>query len=314
MKKKIIALLLSFQLSYSFTVTDPASYVYFMEQIAQMTEVIQGITKQIETLGGIRTALDETKRVFYDTKSNLEGAFSNLQDALKDLREATSNAEIKSLFDFSEDSISTNSTDGILYKDITQEIQSYFDSADEALLKRFDKAKLVAFDEEMKKINQALKANSLEEFNVDLQKIDYNKISKNILLRDQLRKIQGDGKKGFQNLALRQNNDIWNKYFLPTEEQEEQRKQRQEKVEKYISYIEQSSDMYQQAQTTNMILAEILTVLNDEYKSAITFRNAMALLYLDNSDNTAFITQLKKIEKLIQNFKKVRNQPLTHQV
>jgi small-conductance mechanosensitive channel len=172
MLKKLITLILSYQLTFGFVVTDPASYVYFMQQIQQMTEMINKVTTQIETLGGIRTALDETKRQIYNAKDNLEGAFSNLQDSLKDLKEATSNAEIKSLFDMSRDSISTNSTEGILYKDITQEIQSYFDSADNAIMKNFDQAKLQAFDEEMKKINATLSSNSLEEARENLNRID----------------------------------------------------------------------------------------------------------------------------------------------
>ncbi|WP_424686532.1 MAG: hypothetical protein ACNI3H_00640 [Halarcobacter ebronensis] len=294
MKKKIIAIVLCTKLSFGFTVTDPASYVYFMEQIAQMTEVVQGITKQIETLGGIQTAVDDTKRQIYDMKDNLEGAFTNLQDSLKDLREVTQNTEVKSLFSLSRDSIKTNSSEGILYKEISEELQSYFVAADEAVMNRFDKAKLKAFDEEMKKLNKALQSNSLKDFESHLEKVEYDKISENLLIKDYLANLNKQGKNAIRQLALKQNNDIWNKYFVPNEEEEKKRKQREEKLSKYIGYIETSSDLYQQTQTTNMILTEILTVLKEEYKSAISFRNAMALMYLENSNNNQFLEQLKK--------------------
>ncbi|RXJ82176.1 hypothetical protein [Arcobacter sp. F2176] len=304
MLKKFLVLLLSYQLSFSFVTTDPTSYVYFMQQIQQMTKMIDAATTQIKTLGGIRTAMDETKRQIYNAKDNLEGAFSNLQSAMKDLQEATSNAEVKSLFDLGRDSIKTNSTEGILYKNITNEIQSYFDNADDAIMKNFDKAKLQAYDEEMKKLTAALSSNSLEDAKKNLETLDYAKISKNLLLRDYLASLQGKSKEGYRNYALKMNNDIWNKYFLPNEEEKEKRKARQEKVAKYISYIENSSDIYQQTQTTNMILAEILTVLNEEYKSAISYRNAMSLLYLSNSDNKSFLDQIKKNREVYGKLKK----------
>jgi hypothetical protein len=304
MLKKFLVLLLSYQLSFSFVTTDPTSYIYFMQQIQQMTKMIDAATTQIKTLGGIRTAMDETKRQIYNAKDNLDGAFSNLQSAMKDLQEATSNAEVKSLFDLGRDSIKTNSTEGILYKNITNEIQSYFDNADDAIMKNFDKAKLQAYDEEMKKLTAALSSNSLEDAKKNLETLDYAKISKNLLLRDYLASLQGKSKEGYRNYALKMNNDIWNKYFLPNEEEKEKRKARQEKVAKYISYIENSSDIYQQTQTTNMILSEILTVLNEEYKSAISYRNAMSLLYLSNSDNQSFLDQIKKNREVYGKLKK----------
>ena len=124
------------------------------------------------------------------------------------------------------------------------------------------------------------------------------------MLRDYLASLQGKSKEGYRNYALKMNNDIWNKYFLPNEEEKEKRKARQEKVAKYISYIENSSDIYQQTQTTNMILSEILTVLNEEYKSAISYRNAMSLLYLSNSDNQSFLDQIKKNREVYGKLKK----------
>jgi hypothetical protein len=53
-----------------------------------------------------------------------------------------------------------------------------------------------------------------------------------------------------------------------------------------------------------MILAEILTVLNEEYKSAITYRNAMALMYLGNADNKEFFNQLKKNREVYSQLQK----------
>ncbi len=210
----------------------------------------------------------------------------------------------KSLFDLGRDSIKTNSSEGILYKKITNEIQSYFDNADKAIMKNFDQGKLQSFDEEMKKIIGALNSNSLEDAKKNLETLDYAKISKNLLLRDYLASLQGKSKEGYRNYALKMNNDIWNKYFLPNEEEKEKRKVRKERLDKYLSYIENSSDIYQQTQTTNMILSEILTVLNEEYKSAISYRNAMALLYLNNSDSQSFLDQIKKNREVYGKLKK----------
>jgi translation initiation factor 2B subunit (eIF-2B alpha/beta/delta family) len=304
MKKKFITLILSYQLSFGFTVTDPASYVYLMQQVTQMSEMIQGVTKQIETLGGIRTALDETKRQIYNAKDNLEGAFGNLQDSMKGLREATDNAEIRSLFDLGRDSISTSSTEGIFYKDITEKIQGYFDSADEAIMKDIDKAKLQAFDEEMKKINEALSANSSKDALESLNTMDFDKMQKNLLIKDYIVQLKKGGKEAIRQLALKSNNDLWIKHKLPNEEQKEKQKERQERVEKYISYIENSSDIYQQTQTTNMVLVEIMTILKEEYESALDFRNAMTLLFLENSDNQQFLKQVEKNQKVYSQLQK----------
>lgn len=304
MLKKFIVLILSYQLSFGFVVTDPASYVYFMQQVAQFTQMINQVTTQIETLGGIRTALDETKRQIYNTKDNLEGAFANLQDSIKGLHEATDNAEIKSLFDLGRDSITTNSTEGIFYKDITEKIQGYFDSADEAIMKDIDKAKLQAFDEEMKKTNAALSANSSKDFLEKLNTMDFDKMQKNLLIRDYLIELKKGGKEAIQQLALKSNNDLWIKHNLPNEEQKEKQKERRERVEKYISYIENSSDIYQQTQTTNMILVEIMTILKEEYNSALNFRNAMTLLFLGNSDNQQFLKQVEKNQQVYAQLQK----------
>jgi hypothetical protein len=297
MLKKFIALILSYQLSFGFVVTDPASYVYFMQQVAQFTQMINQITTQIETLGGIRTALDETKRQIYNTKDNLEGAFANLQDSIKGLHEATDNTEIKSLFDLGRDSITTNSTEGIFYKDITEKIQGYFDSADEAIMKDIDKAKLQAFDQELKKTTEALSANSSKEFLETLNTMDFDKMQKNLLIKDYLVELKKGGKEAIQQLALKTNNDLWIEHTLPNEEQQEKQKERKERIQKYISYIENSSDIYQQTQTTNMVLVEIMTILQEEYKSALNFRNAMTLLFLGNSDNQQFLKQVEKNQK-----------------
>lgn len=297
MLKKFIALILSYQLSFGFVVSDPASYVYFMQQIQQMTEMINKVTTQIETLGGIRTALDETKRQIYNAKDNLEGAFSNLQDSMKSLKEATDNTEIKSLFDLGRDSITTNSTEGIFYKDITEKVQGYFDSADEAIMKDIDKAKLQAFDLEMKQMNAALSSNSLEEAQRSLNSMDFAAMQKNILIKDYLVELKKGGKEAIQQLALKQNNDLWIKHNLPNEEQKEKQRERQERLAKYISYIENSADIYQQTQTTNMILVEIMTILKEEYNSALNYRNAMTLLFLGNSDNQQFLKQVEKNQK-----------------
>ena len=107
---------------------------------------------------------------------------------------------------------------------------------------------------------------------------------------------------------MKQNNDLWLKHLFPNEKQEEEQKVRKERLDKYISYIENSSDIYQQTQTTNMLLIEVIRLLKEEYDSAINFRNSMSLLFLGNTNNQQFLNQLKKNRDAYSKLKKGQDQ------
>lgn len=296
MLKKLIALFLSFQLSFSagMVVTDPGSYAYFMEQIKQYTEMIEAMTTQIETLGGIQTAMDDTKRSLYNAADNLQGVYNNLQNAMTGLMDAMQNAEVKSLFDTSRDSIKTNSTDGLFYKDIREFIDGLFQDMDTALMNQFDKGKLMQIERDLKRVTDALKSNSAKDARSKLLGLDYKQMNHSLLIKDALGNSNLEGREAYKNLMLSQNNDIYNTLYNPTEEEEKKQKENKAKIESYFNYIQNSSDIYQQTQTTNLVLMEILKILQEEYLSAVTYRNSMALLFLKNADKQEFEAKVQK--------------------
>lgn len=303
MGRIIFILAISFNISFSgMPVTDPTSYTFYIQQIKQSVELINNISKQIATLGGIRTAIDEQKRAFYNAKDALENSVNSVVDAVEDLKETTSNAEIKSLFSLKRDSIKTNSQDGFLYGDITNLIDGYFKRADDAIIEAHGgKEAFEKFNKEYKKIVDVMGANSTKEIKEilnDGKKIENAKNS--LLLNDYVQAMQGEGREAIQQLALGQVNKTWKKYFTPTKEQEEKNKQRAERIENIAKYINDSSDMYQQAQTTNHLLFELYKLTMEEHKSAIEFRNAMALLYYTNSDDQQLIKILEERQKNIE--------------
>jgi len=296
MLKKLIALFLSFQLSFSagMVVTDPASYTYFMEQIKQYTEMIEAMTTQIETLGGIQTAMDDTKRTLYNAADNLQGVYNNLQNAMTGLMDAMQNAEVKSLFDTSRDSIKTNSTDGLFYKDIREFIDGLFQDMDTALMNQFDKGKLMQIERDLKRVTDALKSNSAKDARSKLLGLDYKQMNHTLLIKDALGTSIQDGKKSYQNFVLAQNNDIYNDLYNAGDDLKKIQDANKEKLKSYFDYIQNSSDIYQQTQTTNLILMEIVKILQEEYLSAVTYRNSMALLFLDNANKKEFEAQVQK--------------------
>ena len=84
MIKKTLALILSYELVFAVTpVTDTNAYFYMISAINQTTQLIQGMTQQIQTLGGIRTVMDDVKADINDAKSSLQGSIEALKSASK---------------------------------------------------------------------------------------------------------------------------------------------------------------------------------------------------------------------------------------
>ncbi|OCL86003.1 hypothetical protein AAX26_01653 [Aliarcobacter thereius] len=306
MLKKALALSLSVQLNFGagMVVSDPVSYTYFMEQVAQYTEMINAMTTQIETLGGIQSAVDDTKRNIYNVSDNLQGLYNNLQNAMQGLMGAMENAEVKSLFDTSRESIKTNSSDGIFYKDIREAIDGLFQSMDETLMKQFDQGKLMQIDRDLKRLTDALKSNSAKDARSKLLGLNYSDMNNSLLIKDLLNKSNKEAKEAYKNFVLSQNNDIYNDIYNPTDELKKEQEANQKKLEGYFDYIQNSSDLYQQTQTTNMILMEIVKILQEEYLSAVTYRNSMSLMFIENADKQDFN---KKLQKSLEIQKKLSN-------
>ena len=299
MIKKLFVLLLSIQLSFGFTVTDPTSYVYFMQQIKQTTDMIDNITTQIETLGGIRSSVDDMKRDIYNSKDSLEGAIYNLQNSVKSMSEASRSVEIKSLFSMDRKSIG-NTHGGILYENISDTIKAYFKEADEkTIMKAGGKEKFKDLQIKLYTIKKALEQTNLNDFKKVMKaKIDYEQVEKSALVSDYLYKQTKITRQDAQQLSLAQVHRTYNDLFNPTEKQLQDQLAEEKRIESYGKYIENSSSLYQQNKTTNYILYEILKFSIKQYKASVEYRNSIVSLHLKNGNNKKYIELLATNEDL----------------
>lgn len=303
--RKIIVVLMSLQLSlYAVVgvgdvVTDPGSYSYYMQQIAQVTKSIDLMTTQIKTLGGIRTAVDDTKRKIYNTKDNLENVMKNLKGSMVALTDAMSNAEVKSLWSIKRSSIGTGSG-GLFYGDISKQIEAYFVAADDAVIKRMGGKekfkKWVAM--ELYNPKKALSQVDLNDFKAVMgAEIDVKKVKKSLLVSEYLRNVKKGTREDVQQNALGNVQNDYNDFFYPTDAQKFKREEDLKRLESFTKYIQTSGDSMQQTQTTNLVLVEILNILNREYKSALKYRNAIASLHMKNINNPAYLARLVDNQK-----------------
>jgi len=286
-------------------VADPGSYAYYMQQIAQVTKTIDLITTQIKTLGGIRTAVDDTKRTIYNAKDNLENVMGNLKGSMVGLTDAMSNTEVKSLWSIKRSSIGTGSG-GLISGDISEKINTYFKLADEAVIKRMGgKEKLKEWQLELYTLNKALSQTNLNDFEAVMsKKLDDKKLKESLLISDYLVDIEEQTKDDIQQDAFANVQENYNELFHPTDEQRFKREEDLKRLESFTKYIETSDDFMQQTQTTNLILVEILNILNREYKSALKYRNAIASLHLKNINNPDYLAHLvDNQEKMLEDIK-----------
>lgn len=299
MIKKTITLMLSYELVFGLTpVTDTQSYFYLINSINQTTQLIQGATQQIQTLGGIRTVMEDVKADINDAKSSLEGSMEALKAASKSLNSSFKNVELNSLFDLDAQRTTTSGT-GIAYTDIANVIDNSFKKADEALITSMGgHAAYQKFLQNQYKLVSALKTNSIDDFknalNNPASAAEMKKFQNDILLSDYIEKTKKIGTMGKQTLSAQMINKEWEKEFFPNEEQRQEREEDNKRLTELANYIEKAKDMKQSTKTTNMILFEILMLLNKEHKSALNYRNAMTSLYLRNGKSTKLVAELKR--------------------
>jgi hypothetical protein len=115
------------------TVTDPGSYLYYIQQIEQMTKMLNMMQQEVETLGGIKTATDDVKRQLYKVQDEFIGAMNNYIQASISLQGSINNTPetIDKLFSTDRDSITTNPTDtGIFYEDTAAFLDDIFLASD----------------------------------------------------------------------------------------------------------------------------------------------------------------------------------------
>lgn len=84
--KKIVALILavlsavpSQALAFGDVVTDPNSYGYYVQQLKEMGKQTQEAIKQVQTLGGIRTTVEDTQRAVTGTYNRGMGLINDVE-------------------------------------------------------------------------------------------------------------------------------------------------------------------------------------------------------------------------------------------
>lgn len=122
--KQFLMLLLCFQLSFSIrgeVVSDPTSYTYYVQQIDSARKQVDLLTKEVETLGGIKTSTDDVKRQIYTVQDTFQGAMNSLINAQLGLANAVLNTPetVDKLFSPDRDSITTSPGDGGKYYEDT---------------------------------------------------------------------------------------------------------------------------------------------------------------------------------------------------
>ncbi|OCL81902.1 hypothetical protein [Arcobacter porcinus] len=133
MLKRIIFLGLSFQLVFAsaMVVSDPVSYTHYIEQINEFKKQVDLMTKQIETLGGIKTATDDVKRQIYTVKEQFDSTMMAMMRAGERMGEALANTKdnVKKVGSYKKDSITTSQSDGgFLYEDTAKLIDAFFET------------------------------------------------------------------------------------------------------------------------------------------------------------------------------------------
>ncbi|RLA82765.1 MAG: hypothetical protein DRG78_06260 [Epsilonproteobacteria bacterium] len=313
MLKRIIILIGSCQLSLmAMPVTDLGSYAYYVSMMNQTIQLIDNATKQIESLGGIRSSVDDMKRDVYNTKDTLEGSVENVKSSMKRLNKATKSVEVKSLFSMRRDSIG-NSSGGIMYGDISEKMNYYFKAADQKIIDAHGGRENMKKPElKLYKLNKALGKTTLNGFkSVMGTKIDYEEVKNTRRVEEYVKKVSQLTRKDAQQLALSNVHKTYNDLFNPSEKVQEEQAEDEARINSLVQGITASKDLMQQNKTTNLLLAELLRVTIKQYKSAVEYRNGIVSLYLQNSNNEKFLELVNK-NKELQNVRE--NSRLTQKI
>ena len=111
-------------------VSDPGSYHYHVEQITMATKQLNELTKQVQTLGGIKTATDDVKRQIYRVQDDFTMAMNNLVRAQQGLADSILNTDetVDKLFSTDRDSITTSPSDGgVIYRDTAEFLDEVYE-------------------------------------------------------------------------------------------------------------------------------------------------------------------------------------------
>ncbi|RLA84660.1 MAG: hypothetical protein DRG78_00740 [Epsilonproteobacteria bacterium] len=294
-----IVLVVGTQLLALTPVSDAMSYQYLINNINQTTQLIEGVTTQIEALGGIRTVMNEVKSDINDAKSSLQGSMSALEGSGKRFNKSINNVEVKSLFDMDETG-NSSSGDGIAYTEVAKIFTDAFVKADNALISSLGgKDKFDNFSGERNKLIAALNTNSIADFNAIMSKPyskkDYIDKKRTMLVEDYIKEYKSMILDSQQITSAQTINNEWKAELFPTSEEELQKKEDDKnRMNDLIKFINNAKDMKQSAKTTNILLLELLQLQQKNYKSALNYRNAMTSLFLKNGDNKNILKELKK--------------------
>jgi hypothetical protein len=321
MTKKILLILISKIFLYAVTpVTDTDAYYYLINQINQTTQLLNGTSQQIATLGAIRMVMDDVKSDINDAKSNLKGSVQSLENAGKNFENTIDNVEIKSLLNLdAERTTVTGTGTGIAYNDLARVFTDSFKKADDGLINMFGgKTNLNYFMKNQHQLTKALRTNSIEDFKrVMNENIDSEQVKNEILIHDYIEKTKNLDTQAKQSISAQLISQEWQKTFFPTtENQLQEKEERKQRMSELIGYIENSKDMRQSIKTTNMLLMELLQLAQKNFNSALHFRNAMASMYLRNGKGSELATELKKRQEELEKSKKslpqsIRNTPVS---
>jgi len=300
MFKKIVVLILVHNLTFAVApVTDAMSYSYLIESINQTTQLIENANKQIETLGGIKTATDNLKRDIYNAKDGLTGAMDRLQGALQKSKETINNVSIKKLFSFKRKDIGHGSG-GLAQKDIEKVLSQWIGSADSAITGGKSKKDVKSDFEKISRLNAALKEKSLKDFQRVLDgesgaRTDYNN---NIKLQKFVDKNIKNTKDAMVADIYKMTMDSFNKYYFAKDGQKSAYEDDEERLAELKEAIGQQKDLYRKVHLTNMLLFEMLQLSFRQYRHTINYRNAVVMNGYNNKNNTSFMKQIKKINSI----------------
>lgn len=93
--KKIILIpfLVVSGLAHGFTVTDPVSYMYYVQQIKKATDQISQAQQQVQTLGGIKTEVDNLNQQVKGVYYRAMGAVGQINDLKKQIEKTPSTVQ-----------------------------------------------------------------------------------------------------------------------------------------------------------------------------------------------------------------------------
>lgn len=164
------------------------------QSIALLTEIINGATKQLETLGGISGAVTETKKSVIQTAKSLKSAAQDLQDSMQDFASAASLNNLAKTFEelssFDDSVLNKSNSGGIFYTDLKEFINGDSSQAKE----------IAKLNQKLKQVGKIVNSNGTKELQQNIADLQtYNEVQKNKQLfnNEQIRKISNSIRQKF---------------------------------------------------------------------------------------------------------------------